>query len=277
VGYVGDALGKAQGVVMPGRSSRERGVAGWLVSALLAGILIAGAAAWIVTSRHHGRKTAKVPATVGLQQQVAKARARARGFALRVDAEASDRTPGTVLRQVPEPGAVLSKGSTMALVVSLGKPVLGVPNLLGLHSGGAERLLTTLHLKGVRKVVLAQSKPPDVVLSQNPAAGVRVAKGAQVFYTVSAGPTLVTVPSVVGMSRAEATTKLRAKGLTPIFVRVVASVGPVVVSQSPPPRSQVPRGTRVRVRIAAGGSDTGRTPTTTTGKTTTTVPRPPTQ
>ena len=249
-------------------------MAGWLLAALLAAILIAVAAAWIITSRHHGRKTAKVPATVGLQQQVAKARARARGFALRVDAEASDRTPGTVLRQVPEPGAVLSRGSTMALVVSLGKPVLAVPNLLGLHSGGAQRLLATLHLKGVKKIVLAPAKAPDVVLSQNPAAGVRVAKGAQVFYTVSAGPRLVTVPNVVGLSRSEARDKLRAKGLTPVFVTVTSAVAPVILSQSPPARSQVPKGTRVRVRVSSGsGTDTGPT---TTG-TTTTVPRPPTQ
>jgi serine/threonine-protein kinase len=262
-------------MVMPRRASRERGVAGWLVAALLAAILIAVAAAWAITSRRHGRATARVPQTVGLQQQVAKAKARARGFALRVDAEASGETPGTVLRQVPEPGATLSRGSTMSLVVSLGKPILAVPNLLGLRSAGAERLLTTLHLKGVKKVVPAGSKAPDVVLTQNPAPGVRVAKGAQVFYTVSAGPKLVTIPNVVGLSQAQAQAKLQAKGLTAVFVKVVSAVAPVVLSQSPPARSQVPKGTRVRLRISSGtGTDTGPT-STATGKTTTTVPRPP--
>lgn len=261
-------------MVMPGRAPRERGIAGWLVAVLLAAILIAVAAAWAITSRHHGRKTAKVPALVGLQQQVAKARARARGFALRVDAKASDRAPGFVLSQVPEPGAFLSKGSTMALVVSIGKPVVAVPNLIGLHSAGAERLLMTLQLKPVKKVVPAKSKPSDVVLSQNPSAGIRVAKSAQVFFTVSEGPQLVTVPNVVGMSRARAGAKLRAKGLAPMFVAVNSTIARgTVTAQNPPSRSQVPKGTRVRLSVSTGGGP----PATTSPTTTSTIPRPPTQ
>src|SRR2546421_200619 len=218
-------------------------------------------AAWVITSRHHGPKTAKVPALVGLRQEVAKARARGRGFALRVDGEASRaRAPGLVLRQIPEPGAVLSRGSTIALVVSLGQPIVAVPNLVGLRSAGAERLLATLGLKGVKQIAPAASKPPDVVLTQDPLPGLRVAKGAQVSYTVTAGPKLVTVPNVVGMARAQADSKLRAKGLAPLFVTVASAVAPVVLSQSPPARSQVPKGTKVRVRISSG-SKTSTVPT----------------
>ena len=249
------------------------------MAAFLGAALVIMGAAWVITSRHHGRKTAKVPQLVGLPQQDAKARARAKGFALRVDSEASSKAPGTVLSQVPEPNAVLSRGSTVALVVSLGKAVVSVPNLVGLRSAGAERLLASMDLKGVKSVSPAGSKPPDVVLTQDPRPGLRVAKGAQVSFTVSAGPKLVTVPNVVGLSRAQADAKLRGKGLTPMFVTVQAAVAPVVLSQSPPARSQVPKGTKVRVRISSG---TGVTPgptgtgTTTTG-TTTTVPRPPAQ
>lgn len=210
------------------------------------------AAAWAVTSRHTGRKTAKVPTLVGVPQQVAKARARSRGFALRVDAEASQQLPGLVLRQSPEPGAILSEGSTIDFVVSLGKPVIGVPNVVGLHAKGAARVIKVLHLVPVKQVVQS-NRPANTVITQNPTVGLRVAKGSQVFLTISRGPQFVVVPPLRGATQQKAIAKVQAAGLVPTIRLVNAPErAGTVVAQAPPRQKKVKRGTRVYINVSRG-------------------------
>lgn len=67
-----------------------------------------------------GPDTAVVPTVVGLTRTTAESRIRAAGFVAGVERRPDARPLGIVVRQHPEPGAVLSRGSIVGITVSVG-------------------------------------------------------------------------------------------------------------------------------------------------------------
>ena len=199
-----------------------------------------------------GRETATVPNVVGSEQSAATARLRRAGFKTEIQQQTSHRAAGVVLTQFPESGAILSEGSRVGLAVSLGPPEVTVPTLTGLTSAGATRLLRTLNLTPLRRVV-ASNRRAGLVLAQNPPAGLKVSPNATVSFDVARGPTLVTVPSVRGASRERAVRILARAGLVP-DIRQVRSPEPIgtVVAQDPPRQARVRARTRVTINVSRG-------------------------
>src|SRR5213592_220364 len=101
---------------------------------------------------------------------------------------------------------------TTTTTVTLGAGVVKVPDVVGERSRAA---ISTLQQHGfkVRVAHVASSKPASVVIAQDPAAGVRVAQGSTELLQVSRGA--VSVPDVVGQSRASAVSTIRRAGLKP--------------------------------------------------------------
>jgi hypothetical protein len=96
--------------------------------------------------------------------------------------------------------------------------------------------------------------PQGAVISQNPAAGTQVTTGSAVAIAVSAGPPMVSVPLVQGMTQAEATDAIVDAGLTVGTIQTVASSDPAgdVVSQSPLAGTLLTLGSAVSLNISAG-------------------------
>jgi beta-lactam-binding protein with PASTA domain len=59
-----------------------------------------------------------VPTVVGLTRTTAAARIRAAGFVAQVERAQTGRRPDVVVRQQPQPGATLSRGSIVGITVS---------------------------------------------------------------------------------------------------------------------------------------------------------------
>jgi serine/threonine-protein kinase len=235
----------------------------WLAAAAFAALALIFLFLWL-TDR--GPKTAKVPTMIGLPQRTAETQASQRGFVLQTQSRVSTAAPGVVLDQVPQAGASLSKGSKVGVIVSAGKAQVAVPLTTGLKVDAAQRLLQTAGLVAQKNVV-ASDKPAGTVLSQNPAAGAKVAKGTQVTLSVAQGPKLVVVPALQGLSVDNATSKLQAVGLVAV-TRTVPSAEPAgtVVAQNPPRLQKVKAGTKVELNVSQG-----KTPTTTVTTQSTTV------
>jgi beta-lactam-binding protein with PASTA domain/tRNA A-37 threonylcarbamoyl transferase component Bud32 len=131
-----------------------------------------------------------------------------------------------------------------------------VPYIVGQKRTDAEATLTGLGLKmKVSKEVVDATKAKDTIVSQDPAANKKLEKGGTVEVVVSKGPELVTVPSLVGMSPAEAQAALAALGLkvggtTDAFNAQVPKGK--VASQNPNPNTQVPKGTEVAIVVSKG-------------------------
>ncbi len=127
----------------------------------------------------------------------------------------SDRVPaGRVISQRPGPAAAVDEASTVALVVSRGVEQAGVPDLMGREQEQAERLLAERGLSGVFAGGYSDEQPtPGTVVSQAPAPGTRVDKGAEVEATVSLGALTIAVPDVRGHSVEQAQADLESAGL----------------------------------------------------------------
>jgi serine/threonine-protein kinase len=95
-------------------------------------------------------------------------------------------------------------------------------------------------------------EPEEEVISQSPAAGSRVQRGAAVTIVVSKGPQQVQVPDVEGLSPGDAARQLRAEGLgVARRDRDTSSADEdgIVVDQRPGGGSRVDRGRTVIIIV----------------------------
>ncbi len=80
----------------------------------------------------------------------------------------------TVISQFPFKGLTVRKGRSVTLVVSLGKDVYIVPNIVGLSKKEAEDLLTKENIPFTMTLVKDSNYPLDKVISQEPSPGLEV-------------------------------------------------------------------------------------------------------
>ncbi|MFI5913981.1 Stk1 family PASTA domain-containing Ser/Thr kinase [Dactylosporangium sp. NPDC051541] len=119
-------------------------------------------------------------------------------------------------------------------------PPVRVPSLAGRSQNEADTTLRQFGLTGDPRTGSSDNCQAGVVIQQNPTPGVEVKKGSQVDYVLCGAPTLVTVPAVTNLTKADATTTLQKLGLT---VQVTEKDGTEpkdqVQSSDPPANTQV--------------------------------------
>jgi eukaryotic-like serine/threonine-protein kinase len=161
-----------------------------------------------------GPGTVRVPTVRGLPQAVAIETLEKRDLKATVDRRPSDTIEkGIAIRTVPAAGEVVERGERVQLFVSSGPEQVEVPDVTGLSRDSAEDLIVKAGLE-VAVEEQESEEPEDDVISQNPAGGTEVDRGATVTITVSTGIEKVSVPNVVGLSRRDAIDQLRSVGLT---------------------------------------------------------------
>ena len=147
-----------------------------------------------------------------------------------------------------------------------------VPSLVDLERGEAVRLVTRAGLRVTVREVPSQEERGTVV-AQEPPAGERVRRGTTVSINVSEGPPPVAVPELVGLTEAQAASRLTALGLEANVVRVQSTAPDgEVVAQNPAQGERLPVGSRVRLNVSSGVTQTTTTGTTATTAPTTTTP-----
>ena len=174
-----------------------------------------------------------------------------------VTQEASSTVPaGTVIRQNPPAGVLVTSGSQVNLVVSSGPAPVNVPNVVGLSQSAAAIALQRAGLTlGTVTQETSATAPAGTVIRQNPAAGTAVLSGSAVGLVLSSGPPLVSVPNVVGQSQREAAATLAAVKLTvgQVIQQSSATVpAGIVISQRPTAGAAVPSGSAVDLVVSSG-------------------------
>lgn len=208
----------------------------------------------------------RVPAVVGLREALAVERLRADGYPADVRRAVNAAQVGKVIRQTPSAGAGLEPGKTVVIVVARRPNTVDVPRVVGLDVADAFERVQAAGLRAKSVNVFARQAKGRVV-RQRPPARTEARRGATVVLSVSKGPQLVAVPSVMGQTEADATAALRGVGLRVNIVRVPApepAPEGTVVAQNPKGGVKAPKGSTVRLNIAsapAGGS-TQTVPTT---------------
>ncbi len=171
-----------------------------------------------------------------------------------------------------EPSGAAVQGGQVTVLVSSGPAPVSVPDLSGDSRAGAESTL-----KGEGLIVGTVTKQPSstgtpgTVISQTPASGTSVKSGSAVNLVLAEKEKAidVVVPTVVGMTEAEAEAKLTSVGLiTQSFTTETteASQQGKVLRQSPSGGSPARKGATVTIFVGLAGG------TTSTGTSTTTTP-----
>ncbi len=112
--------------------------------------------------------------------------------------------------------ALLACGVAALVAYALTRPShVGIPDVIGKNSGQASQILDSAGFK-VAIRALPSAAPRDQVVEQDPIptdrGGGKAEEGSTVTLSVSSGPAIVAVPSVVGLNEADATKRLEHAG-----------------------------------------------------------------
>ncbi|WP_438803392.1 Stk1 family PASTA domain-containing Ser/Thr kinase [Nocardia brevicatena] len=157
---------------------------------------------------------ASVPPIAGLDVDNATAELQAAGFDTTTRQKASDTIPvGNVVGSDPGAGAKITKGSTVAILISSGKP--RVPDAApGTDIDTVDQLLRDQGLQPVKAGEVASTAPEGTLARLEPGPGTVLPAGAHVQVFTSSGSKPVQLPNLRAKTPEEATAALRDLGLT---------------------------------------------------------------
>lgn len=126
-------------------------------------------------------------------------------FEVREEKYDTKKEAGIVIKQAPASGMPVKKGQTIYVTVSKGIEMAVAPSLSGMSLDGAQIAIqqSGMNFKGVSYV--SSADPSQTVLSQSPAAGSIVGRGADCYLLVSQGgrKPVFSMPEVRGGSSVE--------------------------------------------------------------------------
>ena len=162
---------------------------------------------------------------------------------------------GLVVSSDPVAGKRLAKGSEIHVVVSTGKPILSVPNVMGMSPADAQKTLQDAGFQVAPQTASRPSTQEDAgkVVSTDPGPGAQVPSDRQVTLTVGSGPEEVTVPGVVGQNVEQARATLQAAGFQVDTTQIDGSEpAGQVVQQSTRAGTQQIKGATISLQVSAG-------------------------
>ena len=202
----------------------------------------------------------RVPDLTGISLEDAASRGGDSGYSVVVAGRdfSDDVEAGEVIYQDPPPDMYLPSGDTVRVLVSLGSAQEVVPDVTGLELELARQVFAGMRLPvaGIRREA-SDVHPQGTVIRTEPAAGAALGEDASITLVLSRGGSRLTMPSVSGLSLAEARDSLEVYSLTVGEVRTpgegeaAAAEGSrvVVVEQDPRPGWLVPAGSAVNLTL----------------------------
>jgi beta-lactam-binding protein with PASTA domain/predicted Ser/Thr protein kinase len=229
-----------------------------------------------------GPGTVSIPTVAGQSQTKAAKRLRAKGLRVTVQRESSSTAPaGQATRTDPLSGTSVQVGSQVTLYISSGKQMAQVPSVAGESEADARSKLRGAGFTVTTSEQTSTTAAAGNVISQDPAGGTTQVVGSNVALVIAKAPATATVPSVRGLTEADAASQLTKAGFKVVTetkdVTKSKNDG-VVLSVNPGAGSTQPKGSTVTITVGRlvtpPPSTTTTTPstTTTTPSTTTTTP-----
>lgn len=250
------------------RAANEKTSSNWLkwLAALL-GLLLAAAVCWFAYDYFSGSSgddsapspvqeaMVPVPDVAGKPRNDAVRELEDLGFSVNVMEEPSpDIKRGDVISTNPAAGSELKKGTQITLTVSSGKEMTDVPDITNLTTEEAvdELKKAGLELNPNVRRESSDNIPDGIILGQQPAGGTQIAKGSRIAITVSSGPKMVQVPSLVGLNVEQATATLSSLQLRSTVTKVDSAKPEGEVLAVAGENTDVEAGTTVELRVSNG-------------------------
>jgi serine/threonine-protein kinase len=201
------------------------------------------------SSRH------SVPRVIDLGVTEARGKLEEAGLRFKLEDQETDPVvpKNAVIRQDPPPGVVVEPNTVVSLTLSDGPPDVAVPDLAGFPRALAERVIKAAGFKLGRVDTLPSASDRGIVVQTRPGPGVGRPAGTPIELVVSSGKADFTVPSLVGLTVADARARLGEIGLIvgSVSSRVIAGRAEgTILDQSPAAGTRSGRGTRVDLIVA---------------------------
>ncbi len=164
-----------------------------------------------------GNEKVTVPDVTGKPIAQARTTLEQAGFKVGTETEvySSEVSSGNVVSTDPKAGEQAEKGATIKINVSKGTEQVSVPDLKGKSADDAQKALSQAGLNGKQgDTVYSDDVSEGAVASQDTSAGSKANKGDTIVYHLSKGSEKVSIPNVVGMTQANATSKLESAGFS---------------------------------------------------------------
>jgi eukaryotic-like serine/threonine-protein kinase len=149
---------------------------------------------------------------------------------------------------------VLAGLVVLAIVLLQSKHTVIVPNVRGQSEQAAGAVLRAKGLEPSSSLLASTTVATGLVISQSPAAGRKVEKGARVNIVISGGPASSALMSVSGLSASRATAKLRKAGFQPTTKKQASTTVAAgkVIGTEPSAGTVVQVGSTVTVIVSSG-------------------------
>ena len=156
-----------------------------------------------------GPFTSVVPTVKGETQGAAQAALQRAHLVSTIQKVGSDAPVGTVVGTNPPAGTTWPQTRTVTILVAVIPPL---PDFVGETIGTAQQWTQQHQVNLQQEQDTTSQQPAGTITGEEPAAGATFQPGQTVVVRVSAGPQLVAVPDVVGMTLGQATRQLQAAG-----------------------------------------------------------------
>ncbi|WP_371370932.1 Stk1 family PASTA domain-containing Ser/Thr kinase [Sporomusa aerivorans] len=231
----------------------------WLLGSMLFLLIASALAAFLGFGKFWSLNEITVPDVVGKQVDTARNILISNNLRVSVSDAFSDKVPaGHVISQQPEAGTTVKEQRMITVIVSKGGEVTVVPDLRGLNRRDAELQIKNSGLKlGRVDEQFTEDAPQDTVVSQNPRPPAQVTKGTAIDIVISkgTGPKKVVLPDFQGSLMTTVATQLESLKLKQGKVTETANdkyPPGTIVSQNPPPATEVAEGTSIDFSVAKG-------------------------
>jgi beta-lactam-binding protein with PASTA domain/tRNA A-37 threonylcarbamoyl transferase component Bud32 len=244
-----------------GRGGGARRWVPWILGLVLVIGVVAGVAYYLLAG---GGKTYAVPLVNN--EPVATAQAQIKSAHLRstvIDQASANVNKGLVIKSSPAEGNNVAANTLVTLYVSTGAAPVAVPNVEGEQQSKAEATLQNAGFAVVIQQDTTSTEPAGTVVSQDPIGGTTVAPGSKVTLSVSGA---ASVPNVVGLSQASATTSLQSAGFKVNVETVAGQNGTApgdVWQQNPTANSTAAPGSSVTILVQPQLATTSPSPSVT--------------
>jgi beta-lactam-binding protein with PASTA domain/predicted Ser/Thr protein kinase len=236
-------------------TAKKRSLWPWIIAAVV--ILAAAGGGYFLYERVqdqlNSNKVIAVPDEGLVLRRLAVDKIREAGLTTSVTFQTSETVPfGQVISQDPHGGSKVARGTTVALVVSKGFPMVVIPDVRKQSSTDAVSALSLAGLK-YRLYNVYSPQPAGVVIGESPTPNTKVKKGSTVRINVSKGLKPVALPDVTTELFPDAEGTLKGLGFKVARTNVQdAAAKNTVISESPQGGTQQPVGSTITLTVSSG-------------------------
>jgi serine/threonine-protein kinase len=155
---------------------------------------------------------------------------------------------GFVISSNPTSGTRVKRDTLVDIVVSKGIQTFDLASYVGKNGEQALNELTEAGFNVTTTYAFDEKAMPGEVISQNPAAGAALPKGASVEIFVSKGSEFVYIPNVMRYTQEKATALLQDLGLK-VSIKKVTKTAKLVIGITPKVNAKVKRGSTVTLTV----------------------------